>query len=238
MVASRDGKGSAPMTDVQGPGTCPPQDPGPGAGGPGWRDFPPLDLPLILRVALRQIVEHGYEGTTVRGIAREVGVTVPALYYHFENKQAILTELLDRAMAIVRGHVDAALAEADDDPVARLTAIVEAIVLYMTNHRDLAFLDAERRSLTPANLARYVGHRDRLERELREVIEEGSKRGDFGTDDPASCGRAILSMCQGVAGWYHADGPSTPDDVASRYARIALGAVERVPPAGRGLGRT
>jgi len=191
-----------------------------------WRVFPPLELSLILRVGLKQIVANGYGATTVRSIAREVGVTVPALYYHFENKQAMLMALLDRAMTIVSTHVEAAVAEAGDDPVKRLSAIVEAIVLYMSHHRDIAFLDAERRSLTPENLARYVAHRDRIEKELRTTIESGSKTGVFGTDDAGTCGRAILSMCQGVAGWYKPDGRDTPVDVASRYARIALGAVE------------
>jgi len=61
---------------------------------------------------------------------------------------------------------------------------------------------------------------------LRETIEAGRRRGVFGTDDAATCGRAILSMCQGIAGWYRPDGPDTPEGTAARYVRIALGAVE------------
>jgi AcrR family transcriptional regulator len=193
-----------------------------------WRRFPLLELSPILRVALAQMVEHGYDATTVRIIAGKVGVTVPALYYHFENKQAMLTALLDRAMAIVTSHVEAALTEAGPDPVARLVAIVEAIVLYSCHHRDIAFLDSERRSLTPVNLAHYIKQRDRVEGELREIIGAGCAGGVFATTDPEMCGRAILTMCQGVAGWYHPAGPDAPEDVARTFARIALGAVEHV----------
>jgi AcrR family transcriptional regulator len=196
------------------------------AGAPDWRVYPPLTLGPILKVALAQFVEHGYDATTVRTIAKEVGVTVPALYYHFENKQAILVALLDPAMNTVSSHVDAAIAEAGDAPVERFAAIVEAVALYMAHHRDLAFLDAERRALTPPNRARYVAHRDRLEQKLRETIETGRRRGVFRTDEAATCGRAILSMCQGIAGWYRPDGPDTPEGTAARYVRIALAAVE------------
>jgi AcrR family transcriptional regulator len=200
-----------------------------------WRTYPRLDLPPILTVALGQIVEHGYDATTVRTIAREVGVTVPALYYHFENKQAMLIALLDHAMTIVTSHLDAALEAADSDPVARLSATVEAIALYAAHHRDLAFLDSERRSLTPENLAEYVAHRDRIERVLRETIERGCADGSFGTPSPEACGRAILSMCQGIAVWYRPDGPQTPEETAADYVRIALAAAETVdasiPPA-------
>jgi AcrR family transcriptional regulator len=196
------------------------------AGAPDWRVYPPLTLGPILTVALAQFVEHGYDATTVRTIAKEVGVTVPALYYHFENKQAILVALLDHAMTTVSSHVDAAIAEAGEAPAERFAAIVEAVVLYMAHHRDLAFLDSERRALTPANRARYVAHRDQLEQKLRETIETGRRSAVFRTDDAATCGRAILSMCQGIAGWYRPDGPDTPEGTAARYVRIALAAVE------------
>ncbi|QTI69068.1 TetR/AcrR family transcriptional regulator [Gordonia polyisoprenivorans] len=191
-----------------------------------WRHYPPLDLPRILDVALTQIVEHGYDATSVRTIAGEVGVTVPALYYHYENKQAILVALLAHAMNTVSAHIDAALAEAGDDPVRRLSALVEAIALYMANYRDLAFLDSERRSLTPENGRWYREHRDTIDGQLRDTIEDGCRAGVFSTSVPDSARRAILSMCQGIASWYHTDGPKTPAETAVEYVRIALAAVE------------
>ncbi|MGC5248619.1 TetR/AcrR family transcriptional regulator [Gordonia sp. DT219] len=206
---------------------------GPKDGGPkdgrrigDWRDYPPLALPTILDVALRQIVEHGYDATSVRTIAGEVGVTVPALYYHHQNKQAILVALFDHAMSTVGAHVDAALAQAGDDPVRRLSAMVEAIVLYMAHYRDLAFLDSERRSLTADNGRRYREHRDGIDVKLRAAIEDGCRADIFATTVPDSARRAILSMCQGVANWYHPDGPKTPGETAAEYVRIALAAVE------------
>jgi AcrR family transcriptional regulator len=191
-----------------------------------WRHYPPLRLPTILEVALGQIVKHGYEATTVRTIARAVGVTVPALYYHYVNKQAILVALLDQAMELVTSHVDAALAEAGDDPVRRLSAAVEAIVLYMAHHSDLAFVDSERRSLTPENLERYLESRDRIDQQIREIIEDGCRAGVFSTPVPDEVRRAILSMCQGIAGWFHPEGPKTPDETAKDYVRIALASAE------------
>ncbi len=194
--------------------------------GSDWRYFPPLALPPILRVTLAHIVEHGYDSTSVRTIAREVGVTVPALYYHFENKQAILVALFDHAVSIITSHIDAALAEAGDEPVRRFSAMVEVLALYMAYHRDLAFIDSERRALSAGNLQSYVQHRDRVEQQLREAIEAGTASGVFRTRDPEGCGRAILSMCQGIAVWFRADGPDSPEDVARRYVTIALATVQ------------
>ena len=48
----------------------------------------------ILEVAIDLFIEEGYEKTSLREIAERVGVTKPALYYHFENKEAIFRTLL------------------------------------------------------------------------------------------------------------------------------------------------
>ncbi|WP_433218309.1 TetR/AcrR family transcriptional regulator [Dactylosporangium sp. CS-047395] len=198
-----------------------------------WREYPPLELQPLLALALDEIVEHGYDGTSVRKIANRAGVTVPALYYHFENKQAMLRELLDHAMRIVLAHARAALDEAGTDCTARFSALVEAIVLYMAHHRDLAFLDSERRSLTPENRARYVERRDELERELRDTIRGGVAQGVFRTPHPDECGRAILSMCQGVAGWFRPGGPVDASTMARRYCDLALATVQYQGPEAR-----
>ncbi|ROP72490.1 TetR/AcrR family transcriptional regulator [Curtobacterium sp. PhB115] len=49
----------------------------------------------ILRVALEQFTERGYEGTSIRDISAALGITKSSLYYHFTNKEAIVRALLD-----------------------------------------------------------------------------------------------------------------------------------------------
>ena len=47
----------------------------------------------ILDVALELFVAQGYDGTSLRQIAEQLGVTKAALYYHFESKEDILMAL-------------------------------------------------------------------------------------------------------------------------------------------------
>ncbi len=201
----------------------------PDAGGAGvvqrWREYPPLDLHPVLVHAMEAFNEHGYHGTSVRDIARRVGVTVPALYYHYENKQALLVTLLETSMRDVLDHCRAAVAEAGDDPVARFSAMIECVVLFMANRRGLAFLDTEIRSLEPENRARYVALRDYLEHMLLDTVEAGIAQGRFTTPIPADASRAVLTMCQGVSHWYSPDGPQPPEAIAERYVLLCLGTV-------------
>ena len=53
----------------------------------------------IFTVALDVFAERGYEKATLREIADRLGVTRPALYYHFASKEAILEAVHDQVAA-------------------------------------------------------------------------------------------------------------------------------------------
>ena len=51
----------------------------------------------LLDAALKLFAERGFDGTTVRQIAKAVGVTDAAIYAHFANKQALFDALMEDA---------------------------------------------------------------------------------------------------------------------------------------------
>ena len=52
-------------------------------------------LSRIQRIGLRLFTEQGYEATSLREIAEQLGVTKAALYYHFKSKEDIVTSLVE-----------------------------------------------------------------------------------------------------------------------------------------------
>src|SRR3954447_18147263 len=46
------------------------------------------------RIALEQLAEDGVPGISVNAIGKRMGVTGPALYRYFANRDALLTELI------------------------------------------------------------------------------------------------------------------------------------------------
>ncbi|WP_052068071.1 TetR/AcrR family transcriptional regulator [Rhodococcoides fascians] len=193
--------------------------------GGGWRTSVQLELTPILRAALDAFNEHGFHGTTVRDIARRVGVTVPALYYHHANKEAILFALQDASLDRLTSLCEAAVADAGDDVVGRFLNLVEAIGLYMANSTKLAALDAEIRSLTPELRAVYSTKRRALEQMLIGAVEEGRALDHFHISSPTDTARALFGMFQAIATWYHAGGQIKPANLAARYVDIAAHAV-------------
>jgi len=48
----------------------------------------------IQAIAVRLFAERGYDNTSLREIAEELGVTKAALYYHFKTKEELVTSLV------------------------------------------------------------------------------------------------------------------------------------------------
>ncbi|MGC9053361.1 MAG: TetR/AcrR family transcriptional regulator, partial [Candidatus Hydrogenedens sp.] len=49
----------------------------------------------LLKSALKLFSEKGYEGTSIREIIEDAGVTRPVLYYYFQNKEDLFRKLVE-----------------------------------------------------------------------------------------------------------------------------------------------
>jgi AcrR family transcriptional regulator len=76
----------------------------------------------ILDVAARLFAERGFHGVSVGDIGKAMGVSGPALYKHFDSKDAVLAEMLvaisERLLA--EGHDRVARADTPDTAIAGL----------------------------------------------------------------------------------------------------------------------
>jgi AcrR family transcriptional regulator len=62
----------------------------------------------IKQAAMRELASSGPEGLSLRAVAREVGVSVQALYHYFESRDALLTALVADAHNALADAVTAA----------------------------------------------------------------------------------------------------------------------------------
>jgi AcrR family transcriptional regulator len=86
---------------------------------------------LILDAAEQAFADHGFPGTSLRGIISSAGVNLAAIHYHFGSKEALLEAVLARRLIPLNrerlemlDHVEAA---AGDGPLP-LEGVVEALV--------------------------------------------------------------------------------------------------------------
>ena len=186
--------------------------------GPGAR--------ILLTAAVDAMVEHGYHGTSVRDVAERAGMSAAALYHHFPSKQVLLFTIMDRGMDDLIRRSEEACAAAPDDPAEQLQALVRVHVLRHMEHQRESFLgNSELRSLDEPGRSTILAKRDRQMRLFYRVVQEGVQRGQFRTRFPTEAARGIVTMCTAVATWYREAGPLSAQEIAHRYAEIALAMV-------------
>lgn len=61
----------------------------------------------ILKAALVEFSKKGYEGALLKDIAASLGITKPALYKHFESKEALWNEMIDYVERYYLEHISA-----------------------------------------------------------------------------------------------------------------------------------
>jgi AcrR family transcriptional regulator/DNA-binding Xre family transcriptional regulator len=212
-------EGAHPASPVAPAGPAPTATVGTG----DWREFAPLPIDSVLASAVRAIVATGYHGTSMRSIARQANMSVPGVYHHYASKQDLLTRILDITMTDLIWRVQKAAEEAEDDPIARIRLVVQALALFHTRRNDLAFIGAsEMRSLHPDNYRRIGAMRDHVQHVLDRAVDEAIDQGYLQVEHARDAGKAIATMCTGLTQWYHPDGPTTPEKMAEEYAEFAL----------------
>ncbi len=83
---------------------------------------------LLLQAALALFADKGYEGTSVRDIARSVGLSESVLYAHFASKRAIFDAVFARLGPLSAVQALSDLEGADEDPPGFLRALVARVM--------------------------------------------------------------------------------------------------------------
>lgn len=187
-----------------------------------WRDYGEAELPVPLAAALAAFAEQGYHGTSVREIAARANLSVPGLYHHYPSKQSLLQGLLERTMTDLLHRSEQAVIQAGDQPVDQFDAVVESLLRFHMYRREQAFVGStEIRSLDDGYRQTYIGHRDRQQLMVDEIVFAGVESGDFTTRYPKDASRAVATMCVGVSTWFKLDGELGADELISRNLQLA-----------------
>lgn len=80
----------------------------------------------VKRIALEQLASDGVAGISVNAIGKRMGVTGPALYRYFANRDALLTELISDGYHDLADTLERAIASAGTGP-GRLRAAARAM---------------------------------------------------------------------------------------------------------------
>lgn len=123
----------------------------------------------ILDASLVLFAEQGYDKTSLREIAEQVGVTKAALYYHFPSKEQILLALFEPVASMQ----DQLLADLRDDvlldPASWVPALERVLAAILDNRRLWSLLERNANTLMALN---HEGDFAEAHQELHRRTEE------------------------------------------------------------------
>jgi AcrR family transcriptional regulator len=171
----------------------------------------------ILKSAAAAFRRLGYHGATVEEIAAALHMKKGNLYYYFRNKEEILFAChqysLDRLHELLEE-----VEQSGVSPEHKLRRLIVAFVHTILDelHGTALFLDLE--ALSPSHLKAVIGRRDRFDRGIRKVLEEGIGTGAFAKGDAKLLAFAILGAVNWIPRWFNPNGPASSQEIADRFA--------------------
>ena len=178
----------------------------------------------IRLAALEQFASVGYEATTMREIAGNVGIKAASLYNHFGSKEAMLWDLTLTALNELTAGCALAMSRLPENASHgdRLAAFVSSHVDYHARNRNQALVvNSQLGSLSAPHFRRAVKLRASYEATLRAIVEAGVRDGDFESPDIRVTTYAILQMGVAVSTWFRPDGQLTIEELCAIYVQLA-----------------
>jgi TetR/AcrR family transcriptional regulator, cholesterol catabolism regulator len=168
----------------------------------------------IVEAAVDLFHRQGYNATSLRQIADEVGLQVGSLYNHMSSKEQLLFEIMRDVMEELIEHTEEEMAAAGPDNLDRVRAFLRASIHFHATRQKQTFIgNSELRGLSPEHRQEIVELRDRYETILRDALQAAQDDGSLEVSDVQLATFAALALCTSVATWYRPDGRLSLEDL-------------------------
>ncbi|MEW5702341.1 MAG: TetR/AcrR family transcriptional regulator [Candidatus Zixiibacteriota bacterium] len=175
----------------------------------------------LLTSARWLFARNGYDGTSIKMITARAHANLGAVTYHFGTKRALYDEVLRAAAGPLLERVRQVDA-ADGAPLARIAAVVHAILDHITAHRHLPALMLHELSLErpiPEPVRQVMEGAFRM---LRKQVAAGQRDGSIVSGDPVLLTISIVAQPIYVAVARKPLRDAVGLDTADRKTRIRL----------------
>jgi AcrR family transcriptional regulator len=181
----------------------------------------------LIEVAAYLFRTRGYAATSIRDIARAVGIESPTLYHYVRSKEELLFLVGVQSLKELKEKVDP-IVHSDLPPVEKLRAFIITHVDTVLNDRDKhTVMLVELKALRPTWRKTVIQLRDQYEDLILSIITEGQNAGVLRRDLPARYLKlALLNLLNWSIFWYRRRGSLTPTEIGQFLAGIFLHGVQ------------
>ncbi len=146
----------------------------------------------IVKAALEIIGEEGIQGLTTLRIAKIVGISEANLYRHFENKDAILTAVIDHIDQSLSNNLTA-VNEEPISPVVKLERMFNMHISMIQNNRGIPRIVFSSDTILKADLReKMFSLINRYLKILTDILKKGIRYGSINPDLNAEATAAMF----------------------------------------------
>lgn len=172
----------------------------------------------ILHTAQKLFMEKGYRAVTTRDIAAKCGITQPALYYHYPDKQSLYIAMLEHFVKNIQSKIEAI---SEGTISERLEAMLEVLskehptsIMMMIHDIFVEFKEENRLHIYMLWKQTYLEPFVRIFEELKEY---GQLREAISPEEAARF--CLLTMGQTMSTWGN-NPESESDSVSGQYTLL------------------
>jgi len=177
-----------------------------------------FDEEVVLDAAAHVFRKRGYGGATVREVAQAAGMLPGSLHYRYPSKEALLLDLMERAINRVMASGRAAV-ESARDPVERLRLALRAhLEALLSGDDDVYVLLYDWRSLQGAAMHAMLRLRSRYEQFWDDLLQDAIRAGWARPGVDAELLRQFgFGALNWVAQWRHEGDPRSAEQIAEAF---------------------
>jgi AcrR family transcriptional regulator len=176
----------------------------------------------ILEVSARLFAKQGFEKTTTRDICKATGLSHAMVYYYFDDKAAILNEILDQILREGLRRIKK-IAASDKDLVEKLAEITDMYAEYhVAEVEKMRVFIHEQRSLKPHHKKRVDKHQREYLKIITSILVELKQQGKLANLDTTVTAFTFFGMVHWAYGWYNPQGRIKPKQLSEMISRIFI----------------
>ncbi|AOW10869.1 TetR/AcrR family transcriptional regulator [Flavobacterium gilvum] len=137
----------------------------------------------ILQVAETLFAEKGFDGTSIRDIAKEANINIAMVSYYFGSKEQLLESIILNRVAAIKIQLDILTLE-DLDPLQKMHKLIEMYIDKINSNRCIykiihfEFSSSQR----VINLQAFTDLKKENLKSLESIIQDGQEKGVFRKD--------------------------------------------------------
>lgn len=158
----------------------------------------------ILKAAAACFNEKGFSGTSLKDVAKRLGLTDAALYYYVRNKEELVYQCYLRAGEIGSEAIERAERDASTG-LEQAKLYVRYHVEFLVGDRGPVAILSEIPSLERRHRNEILEISRRHSRRFESILERGIDDGSIAECDLRMTGNAIMGAINWIPKWHHGD---------------------------------